>query len=327
MAQQLVRTSDARVTYKGLIERNRAAFMQALPAHIGVERFLRVAITAGIQNPALTRCSAESIMGALLQSAQLGLVPDGLLGQAFIIPYGDKAQFQVGAQGLAELAVRTGRIAAIIPEVVHEKDEFEWWRDVEKDHFKHKPYEGDDDPGAVTHAYCIIRRKDGTASVTVLPKSKIEREHRAHSKAKSTGPWQSHWSAMAKKTAVLVALKWEAKSPELAKVIATEEHLDAGIDLPISDEDAKIIEAETIPQPSGLDKLAGLAQGMTPPPPPEVSVPPAAEEKPAGEAPPCVGCGSNKPTPTAQTVTGEPIHEHCQKIMALAQSQSERKKR
>lgn len=319
---QLVKASDARVGYKGLIEKNRAAFMQALPAHIGVERFLRVAITAGIQNPALTRCTAESIMGALLQSAQLGLVPDGLLGQAFIIPYGDKAQFQVGAQGLAELAVRTGRIAAIIPEVVHEKDEFEWWRDVERDHFKHKPYEGDDDPGAVTHAYCIIRRKDGTASVTVLPKSKIEREHRAHSKAKNSGPWQSHWSAMAKKTAVLVALKWEAKSPELAKVIATEEHLDAGIDIPVGDDEAaKIIEAETIAEPSALDKLAGVAKPMPVAAPPTSA--PEVDPAPDSGAPECAGCGKGKPAPLALDAEGRAFHQEC--LDVLRKSQERRK--
>lgn len=294
---QIVRQSDARVGFKSLIEKNRGALLQALPEHIGVERFMRVAITAGIQNPALTRCTAESIMGALLQSAQLGLVPDGLLGQAFIIPYGDKAQFQVGAQGLAELALRTGRIAAIIPEVVHQKDEFEWWREVDRDHFKHKPYEGSDDPGPVTHSYCIIRRKDGTASVTVLPKAKIEREHRAHSKAGKTGPWQTHFEPMAKKTAVIVALKWEAKSPELAKVISSEERLDAGVDLPLTTEEKQIIEAETVPQKSALDRLAGTG----------------------AEAPECAGCSKNTPAPTVMDDEGRAMHPECLAVLKASQ--------
>jgi len=299
---ELVKKADQRVTVRGWFEAQKGEIARAVPKHIDPERLVRVALTACVQNPALLNCTRESLMQATLQSASLGLMPDGVMGQAYLLPYGDKATFQIGYQGLIELAYRTDRIAGIIADVVHEKDKFEFHREVERDVFQHRPYEGDDDPGAVTHAYCIIRRKDGTASVTVLPKSKIEKEHRAHSRAKNAGPWVGHWSAMARKTAILVALKYEQKSTELAKAVAIEERTEAGIEIPA--EEAQILDAVEVkaePQPSALDKLAGVA--------------PKAAPMPGQDVPECAGCGNNKPTPSVTDDEGRAMHPECLAVL------------
>jgi len=299
---ELVKKADQRVTVRGWFEAQKGEIARAVPKHIDPERLVRVALTACVQNPALLNCTRESLMQATLQSASLGLMPDGVMGQAYLIPYGEKAQFQIGYQGLIELAYRTDRISGIIADVVHEKDKFEFWREVAADHFMHKPYEGDDDPGAMTHAFAIIRRKDGTASVTVLPKSKIEREHRAHSKAKNSGPWVQHPEAMSKKTAILVALKYEQKSSELARAIAVEERVDQGIEIPAADvEILDAVEVKAEPQPSALDKLAGVA--------------PKAAPMPGQDVPECAGCGNNKPTPSVTDDEGRAMHPECLAVL------------
>jgi len=294
---ELVKKADQRVTARAWFEAQKAEIARAAPRGFDPERLVRVVLTACVQNPALFNCSRESLMQATMQSASLGLMPDGVMGQAYLIPYGEKATFQIGYQGILELAMRTDRIAAIIADVVHEKDKFEFHRSVAEDHFLHRPYEGDDDPGAPTHVYCIVRRKDGTASVTVLPKAKVEREHRAHSRASKAGPWVSHWEAMARKTAILVALKYEQKSTELAKAIAVEERVDQGIEIPAEAE--AILEAEVVkePQQSALDKLAGVA--------------PKAAPMPGQDVPECAVCGNNKPTPSVTDDEGRAMHPEC----------------
>jgi len=309
---ELVKKADQRVTVRGWFEAQKGEIARAVPRHIDPERLIRVALTACVQNPKLLSCTRESLMQATLQSASLGLMPDGVMGQAYLLPYGDKATFQIGYQGLIELAYRTDRIAAIIADVVHEKDKFEFHRSVAEDHFLHRPWEGDDDPGPATHAFCIIRRKDGTASVTVLPKSKIEKEHRAHSRAKNDGPWVGHWSAMARKTAILVALKYEQKSTELARAIAVEERVDQGIELPAADaEILDAVEVKAEPQQSALDKLAGKApEGMAQA---AAAVPPTLF--PGVEVPPCAGCGKNTPPPTATDEEGRAFHSDCLAVL------------
>ena len=297
---QLVKKADQRLTVRGWFEAQKGEIARAVPRHIDPERLVRVVLTACVQNPALLNCTRESLMQATLQSASLGLMPDGIMGQAYLIPYKDKAQFQIGYQGLIELAYRTDRIAGIIADIVHEKDKFEFHREVAADHFVHRPYEGDDDPGVATHAYAIIRRKDGTASVTVLPRAKIEKEHRAHSQARNSGPWTGHWEAMARKTAILVALKYEQKSTELARAVSIEERVDQGIEIPA--EDAQILDAVEVkaePQQSALDKLAAA---------------PVAD----AAIPECAGCGKNKPVPLAADEDGRAFHAECLEVLRKA---------
>jgi recombination protein RecT len=303
---QLVPMAERRISVRQWFEAQRGEIAKAAPRHIDPETFMRVALTACVQTPKLLLCSRESLMQSVMQAAQLGLMPDGLLGQAYLIPYGDKAQFQVGYQGLIELALRTDRIAGLVADVVHERDRFEYHREVERDHFIHRPYEGEDEPGAVTHAYCIVRRKDGTAAVTVLPRAKIEKEHRAHSKARADGPWVTHWEAMAKKTAILVALKYEGKSTELARVVNSEERIEAGIALPDPEAD-KILDAQAVPMKSALDVVTeALGEDKTPAPL-------------VAAVPECAGCGKGIEKPSEAVVDdGKFYHSACLDVLRRA---------
>lgn len=60
-------------------------------------------------NPLLKTCEPVSIVSAGLQCAALNLSTSPALGEAWIIPYGDKATFQIGKNGLVQLAIRSGQ--------------------------------------------------------------------------------------------------------------------------------------------------------------------------------------------------------------------------
>ena len=64
-------------------------------------------------NPLLKDCTPVSIVSAGLQCAALNLSTSPSLGEAWIIPYGDKATFQIGKNGLVQLAIRSGRLFAV----------------------------------------------------------------------------------------------------------------------------------------------------------------------------------------------------------------------
>lgn len=70
------------------------------------QRFITTIISAVNATPALKNCTPDSIITAALQMESLGL-PYGM-GDAYIIPYGDKATFQIGARGYITLAMRSG---------------------------------------------------------------------------------------------------------------------------------------------------------------------------------------------------------------------------
>jgi recombinational DNA repair protein RecT len=173
----------------------------------------------------------------------------------------------------------------VIPEVVHDKDEFEWSRGVKEDHFKHIPSD-EDNPGPVTHAYCIVRRRDGTAAVTVLTAKQIERDHRAKSKSPNSPAWTGSYEEMCKKTLVHVGLKYEPKSVELARALASEDAIERGAEIALPD----VIDVPSIPgiadesaqPPSALDSLA-VDDEPAQAEPPTVPATPAEPEREPGE--------------------------------------------
>jgi recombination protein RecT len=73
----------------------------------------------------LRECSRESIYMALLACAVTGLEPGALKGEAFLVPYGRKAQFMIGWRGIVKQARRSRDVVGLTANVVLEHDTFE----------------------------------------------------------------------------------------------------------------------------------------------------------------------------------------------------------
>ena len=71
------------------------------------------------RTPKLLECTRESLLACIVQCAQLGLEPDGLLGQAYLIPFynGRKNRYEcqliVGYKGLLKLARQSAEISSL----------------------------------------------------------------------------------------------------------------------------------------------------------------------------------------------------------------------
>ena len=64
-------------------------------------------------NSALQRCEPASIFNAAAMAAVLGFPINSNFGDAYILPYGNKAQFQIGYKGFIQLAIRSGEYKTI----------------------------------------------------------------------------------------------------------------------------------------------------------------------------------------------------------------------
>ena len=205
-------------------------FARALPKHLTPERLVRVAITAMQENTKLWGCSDRSLVASILQSCQLGLEPDGVLGHAYLIPYAGRATLQIGYRGLIELAHRSGRVSGISAEVVHEKDEFEITLGTERK-IRHIPnHEArDKDPGManIRGVYAVVQFKDGYQDFEYLTFEMVE-DIKSNSKAKDDGPWVTHWVEMARKTAIRKLAKRLPLSPEMTRAAVMDEYHEQG---------------------------------------------------------------------------------------------------
>jgi recombination protein RecT len=171
-------------------------FKSALPAHIPVERFCRVVMTALQNNPDLVRkCSRRSLWNSAMKAAQDGLLPDGREGA--IVDYGGEAQWLPMIAGLRKKARNSGEIATWDAQVVHAKDAFEFELGDEP-FIRHRPCL-DEEPGQVIAAYSVAVLKSGEKSREVMSIAAIEKV-RARSRAKKSGPWFSDFEEMCRKT-------------------------------------------------------------------------------------------------------------------------------
>jgi recombination protein RecT len=71
--------------------------------------YLNQVLSLVANNDRLQQCTPMSIVFSALRAASLHLDLDPALGQAWIVPYGKEAQFQIGYRGLRELALRTNQ--------------------------------------------------------------------------------------------------------------------------------------------------------------------------------------------------------------------------
>ena len=61
----------------------------------------------------LEKCNPETVVKAAMTAAALNLPIDKNLGFAYLIPYGNNCNFQIGYKGLIQLAQRTGQYKSI----------------------------------------------------------------------------------------------------------------------------------------------------------------------------------------------------------------------
>jgi recombination protein RecT len=189
---------------------------KAIRGSITPDLLIRTAITYCQKQPKVLECSRESIAKCLLDCAALGLLPDGTLGTAYLVPYKSTCTLIIGYRGLIELARRSGQLSSIEAHVVRDGDEFHCEFGLHPV-LKHSPSMNGGEERKVTAVYAIARFKDGAHHAEVMTRSEVD-AIRSRSKAGSNSPWASDYAEMAKKTVVRRMMKYLPLSPDMAEV-------------------------------------------------------------------------------------------------------------
>lgn len=244
-AKGIVKTQqeNKKPSLQGLIRTMEPEIKKALPSVITPERFTRMVFTALSSNKKLQACTPESFLGAMMQAAQLGVEPNTPIGQAYLIPYGNQVQFQLGYKGLIDLAYRSGEVQSIQAHEVHENDIFEYELGLNPK-LKHVP--AMKDRGQVILYYAVIKLKNGGEGFEVMSREDVDQFARAKSKTYKNGPWQTDFDEMAKKTVLKKVLKYAPLKSDFAKQVKEDETIKTSIaenmtDLP---DETVTIEAE-----------------------------------------------------------------------------------
>lgn len=229
-------------------------FRAALPAHVSVEKFTRVAQTAIQNQPDLANVDRKSLFGAIVRLAQDGLLPDGR--EAAIVKFGNQAQAMPMIAGILKKVRQSGEVAYISAHVVYANDRFKWTLGFDEN-VEHEPAPLDEEPGEPVAAYAVAVLKDGSKLLEVMRKADIEKV-RAVSRSGNNGPWKSWWSEMARKTVMRRLSKRLPMSTDLDDAFERDETLAVDhLSMPAP------ANAEPVTPISRLDALEHQIQGET----------------------------------------------------------------
>lgn len=204
-----------------------------LPKVITPERLMTLAMAAVQNTPKLMDCDQLSFVNAVIGAGRLGLEPDGLLGQAYLVPYKNKVQLITGYKGLLKLARNSGQISTIQAHAVYEKDHFTFCYGLDPK-LEHTPTQ-EDDAGQIVAFYAVARLKDGSVQFEVMWRKQVDRVrnqsegYRAFKDGKiRTNPWETHYDEMGKKTVLRRLCKMLPASVELQIAIQADDAADDG---------------------------------------------------------------------------------------------------
>jgi recombination protein RecT len=269
--QELAHTTDMPLAVKTLREdlgKMSDQFKFALPAHIPVERFVRVVMTAVQRNSKLLRCTRQSFFNACMSAANDGLLPDGREGA--IVPYGDddgggakseNAQWLPMIQGLRKKVRNSGVLTDWNVQVVQQGDEFDYALG-DNPYIHHKPSPKGGRARPVLFAYSIATYPDGSKSREVMNVDQIE-DVRKKSKARK-GPWSDpiFYPEMCRKTVARLHSKQLPMSTDLDRLMQRD---DALYDFAGAREQRKAVQAAPRPE-SVVAALDTFGSGIAAPP-------------------------------------------------------------
>lgn len=222
----------------GLLLAYKDSIANALPRFITPDRMIRVALTAMSKNPDLLNCTAHSLIGCILTSAQLGLLPDDTLGEAYLIPFKNnnkgtvECTFVPGYRGLTQLAMRSGMVSGVQARPVFLGDEFDYEMGI-NEKLVHKPT-GEMDPTKITHFYALIKFLNGGHVFNVMTRDKIEKirnEIPSYKFARDKGStiWTKYFEDMGSKTVLRRLMKFAPLSSDVNMAVGLDEQFEAGI--------------------------------------------------------------------------------------------------
>ena len=130
MTNEVVKTEPQKTDVASVfVDKLKDSWVSVLPKVCTPERFARVALTCLRKTPKLvdalqTQNGRASLAQQFMKCAELGIEPDGR--RAYLIPYKNEIQLILDYKGIAELAMRSGKISNIHADKVCENDEFEY---------------------------------------------------------------------------------------------------------------------------------------------------------------------------------------------------------
>ena len=151
----------------------------------------------------LQNCEPASIYQSALVATTLDLPLNQNLGYAYIIPYGNKAQFQIGYKGFIQLAQRSGQFLRINSAPIHEG------QIVSNNPLTGYEFNFDVKGGPLVGYVAYFKLLNGYEATLYMTNEELLAHGKKFSKtfAKGAGLWKTDFESMARKTVLKLLLQ------------------------------------------------------------------------------------------------------------------------
>ena len=222
-AQRMALIQTNRKEVGRLLQIRAETIANLLPTNVTQDRFNSIVMHALRTDSNLAVCTPQSIIGAVIECASLGLEV-GQLAEAYFVPRWSKnvgahqAQLMPSYKGLMKLARNTGTVDVLEAFVVYEGDDFEYaYGDSKHQYIKHAP----NPSGPEIHfTYARAVLKSGQEQFRVATIADLKRAEQLSESAQGRYPQYSPWNtareAMSMKTAVRMLMKWLPQNTQSA---------------------------------------------------------------------------------------------------------------
>lgn len=203
------------MTLANELERIKPRLKAVAPRSCDVDELIANVSWAVAQDQDLSRCSTRSLIEAVMEALAMGLDPSGLTGDGTLIPRrtksgGFRATFVPDYRALLKLALAHPRIAHIEARVVRAADDFAIDFGAPNGRIiHHRPSIAATD-GDPIGAYAIAWFRDAPRPLAEwMTKAEIDANaERGGGFGTETGPWETDWPEMARKTVIKRLLKY-----------------------------------------------------------------------------------------------------------------------
>lgn len=186
------------------------------------ERFIAAISSAVAANTNLQNCDAGTILSAGLLGEALNLSPSPQLGQYYLVPYGGKAQFQLGYKGYIQLAIRSGQYKRLNVVEIKEGELVSYNPLTEEIKVDLIEDESTREQTPTAGYYAMFEYTNGFIKSIYWSREKMQAHAMKFSKSynSSTSVWKSDFDSMAKKTLLRQLIsKWGIMSIEMQNAV------------------------------------------------------------------------------------------------------------
>lgn len=239
MNRELQQQYGAQPDLKAELQRAWPQITAVLPKEMNAQRLFAMFNTTISKTPALAQCSVESVLSCFMQCTALGLEPSDVngLGQAYILPYGNKnyatgkkqATFILGYRGMLKLLEKNGIYSQ--PKAVYKDDGIKLSLDQNGVPIITCPdslnLDADHSDENLSFVYFSVNLPNGGRYADYMTYKDLL-AHRDKYAPKSrdgriTGPWVTNFVEMCKKTIIRRCFKYLPVNAEIQHAVEADE--------------------------------------------------------------------------------------------------------